>query len=104
MSKESVFEAVRTANELRVAPARIGGCARIYVTLGGKPSKDLVKHIEASCKRLNLIFQRKAYYGLTNAIYIGYDNADGRALAKGEAFAAELTRRGIQAYVEGCAD
>ena len=57
----------------------IGAC-RVYVSLIGK---EHVKGIAAAAKSLGKIFQKKAYYGLTNALYIGYDNFSGSELSRG---------------------
>lgn len=81
---------------------RPSGCGRVYVCLS-IDGKD-VKHVKAACKALGLIFQPKAHYGLTNAIYVGYDNASGRLLGKGEAVAQALNALGVKAYMEACAD
>lgn len=105
MTKEQVTEAIAAANAAPFTPktGAFGGCGRAYVCIGGKDRK-LINAVARACAALGLIFQRKAYYGLRNAIYIGYDNADGRALAKSEAFAASLTAAGIPAYSEACSD
>lgn len=95
--KQIAYDAVKAASEAPyVSPGRGYGCGRAYVSIDA--DKATINAIAAACSRLGLIFQRKAHYGLRNAIYIGYDNADGRAIAKSQAFAAELNKRGIKAY------
>lgn len=98
MDKAAVVEALKAANAVAFEPAPASGCGRAYVTLSMGKDRATVNAVAAGCKSLGLLFQRKGYRGLTNAIYIGYDNADGRALGKAKAFAAELTKRGIPAY------
>lgn len=79
-----------------------GGCGRVYVSVSGE--REFVNAFAAAAKKLGLIFQRKAHYGLRNALYVGYDNADGNALAKGEAVAEALKARGFSAYSEAFGD
>jgi len=104
MEKSSVVEAVTVAFGLQVAPKQgaFGGCGRVYVCVSG--DKATINAVAAAAKKLGLIFQRKAHYGLGNALYIGYDNADGRAIARGEAIAESLTKAGLPAYMEACGD
>jgi hypothetical protein len=67
--------------------------------------KALLKAVAAGCKKLGLLFERKGHYGVgRNSIYMGYDNADGRALGKADAFAKALTDRGIRAYSDAKED
>lgn len=102
LSRETVLEAIKAAKDAPYTVDRASGCGRVYVTVGG--DRKTINAVAAACKALGLIFQRKAYYGLRNAIYVGYDNADGRALARGKVFAETLRARGISAYDEACAD
>lgn len=104
LSKAEVIKAVEAAFALRPAPktGAFGGCGRVYVVVSG--DRATINAVAAAAKKLGVIFQRKAYYGLRNALYVGYDNADGRALARGEAIAEHLTAAGIPAYSEACAD
>lgn len=100
--KAKVLEALTAANAAPYEATPACGCGRAYVTVSGE--RDTINAVAAASKKLGLIFQRNAYYGLRNAIYIGYDNADGRALGKAKAFAKVLNERGIKAYDEACAD
>lgn len=101
-----VLEILKAAMAVPATPKTgpFGGCGRVYVTLSMGKDRKLVNAVAAAAKELGLIFQREAYYGMTNALYIGYDNADGRAMAKGEAVAKELTARGIPAYMDAHGD
>jgi hypothetical protein len=98
----AVLSAVAAANAAAPKPV-MGGCARIYVGVFGVDKKT-INAVAAECKKANLIFQRKAYYNMRNAIYIGYEMSTGHAYGKGEAFAAALSAAGIPAMVEGFGD
>lgn len=76
-------------------PARPSGCGRVYVVLSDKTH---AKGIAKAAKAMGKIFQAKAHYGMTNALYIGYDNADGYALGIGTSVAAYLNANGIACY------
>lgn len=104
MEAKAVLEALKAAKDAPFVPARISGCGRAYVCVSGS-DKDLLRAVAAGCKKLGLIFNRKGLYGVgRNAIYIGYDNADGKALGKSEAFAKALSDRGISAYHDAASD
>jgi len=78
-----------------VTPEQGIGACRVYVSLA---EKEHAKGIAAAAKALGKIFQKKAYYGLTNALYIGYDNFSGRELARGTTVQRILTEAGIRCY------
>jgi hypothetical protein len=63
-----------------------------------------VNAVAAACRKLGVMFLRKNYGAGGNALYCGYDNADGRALAKAEAVAASLKAAGLSCYVDGASD
>jgi len=101
-TKASVVEALRAANTAPYTACRPSGCGRAYVCVS---DKALAKVVAAACAELGLLYSSKGHYGTgPRSIYIGYDNADGRALAKSRAFAAVLTARGIGAYDDAVAD
>jgi hypothetical protein len=103
LSKVEVLEAVKAAAQAPVGPAKpAGGCGRAYVCVSGE--RPIINAVSAACKKLGLLFLRKAYGAGSNAIYCGYDNCDGRALAKAEAVAAKLNEKGLRAYVDAVAD
>ena len=98
-----VTAALQAANQVSFTPAsRTGGCGRAYVVISAP--KDVVKLVSKACQELGLMFLKSAYGTSGNAIYIGYDNADGRALAKSDAFAKVLSERGISCYADAVAD
>lgn len=103
-TKDAVNMALNTALAARNACTASGpaGCARIYVGVYGVDRKT-VNAVAAYCKANHLIFQRKAHYNLSNAIYLGY-SMNGTEYAKGEAFAEALKNAGIPAYMEACGD
>lgn len=74
------------------------GCCRVYVEIFAGKDRALINDIAAACKEVGQIFQRKAHYGMSNAVYVGYDNHDGHALARGTLIADALRSLGIDAY------
>jgi hypothetical protein len=85
---------LKAAFEQKVASEQPLGCCRVYVSV----DKAHAKGVAAACKKLNLIFQKKSHYGASNAVYVGYDNCDGKALAKGSAVVAALKAAGVDCY------
>ena len=71
------------------------GCGRIYVAIS---DKEAAKEVAKAAKKLGKIWQKKSHYGTSNALYIGYDNCDGLALARGTAVVAALKAAGISCY------
>jgi hypothetical protein len=103
MEKAAVLEAVKAAFEAPVGPAKPAcGCGRAYVCVSG--DRATVNAVAAAAKKVGVTFLRKAYGTSGNAFYCGYDNADGRALAKAEAVAGVLKAKGLSAYVDAVAD
>lgn len=102
--KATVNAALASALAAKTACTKTGpaGCARIYVGVYGVCRKTITA-LAAACKDKGLIFQRKAYYSLSNVIYVGY-SVQGREYAQGEAFAEALKAAGIPAYVEAMGD
>ncbi len=98
MTKEEILAAMTTAFSIKATPNGTSGCGRVYVVVSG--DRSTINAVAAAAKKLNVIFQRRAHYGMSNALYIGYDNADGKALAKGEAVAASLSAAGLSAYMD----
>ena len=72
----------------------IGAC-RVYVSI---LDKTHAAGIKKAAKALGKIFQTKAHYGLTNALYIGYDNFGGAELSRGTTVVNVLQAAGIKAY------
>ncbi len=83
-----------------VAPERISGCGRVYVV----PAKEHKKGIKAAAKKLGVMYLDSAYGTDKGVIYVGYDNADGRALARGTAIVASLKAVGISCYRDEVGD
>mgnify|MGYP001217401264 CR=1 FL=1 len=81
------------------APVAVGhgmSCARVYVVVQAEKA-DLVA---AAAKRFGLIFQKKAHYGYSNALYVGYDTGTGRVAAQGNGIVKAFEAEGIKAYLE----
>lgn len=114
MNTETIAAILTKAKPAPVTPNRASGCGRVYVCLSRpfdattlkyqKLDPRLVKAVEAAAARTGTIFQRKAHYGMTNALYVGYDNATGRELARGEMLAKLLTEAGVPAYMDAHGD
>lgn len=94
MPYETILSAA-FAKAAQVPRERGIGCGRIYVIIVDKAQ---ARGIAKAAKALGKIFQRKGYYGITNALYVGYDNCDGRALAHGTAIVTCLQAHGIACY------
>lgn len=78
-----------------VAAERGIGCGRIYVAITDDAA---AKEIAKAAKRLGKIFDKRSHYGTRNALYIGYDNCDGMALARGTAIVSALKAAGVSCY------
>lgn len=102
MNSKEISEVLTAANSAAFVAGRPSGCGRAYVVL--TDNKDIIRSVAACCKSLGLMFLKSAYGTTGNAIYIGYDNADGKAIAKSEAFAAVLNERGIHCYADAVGD
>lgn len=83
-----------------IQPAKKIGCCRVYVTF----DKADAKGVEKAAANLGKRFQKKAHYGLSNALYVGYDNCDGVAIARAEAIQAEFAAKNIGCCIEYCGD
>lgn len=101
MNVNSVIAAIDAAFHQSLAPERGIGCCRVYVCIR---DKEAAKLVAKAAKVRGKIYQKKAHYGLREALYVGYDNCDGRALATGTALVAALKAVGIAAYREEGAD
>lgn len=101
MSKLDLTQILALANSAPYEPIR-SGCGRAYVVI--TDSKTTVNAVARACKTLGLMFLKKAYGTGNNAIYIGYDNADGRALGKARAFANSLQSSGVSCYDDAVGD
>jgi len=98
-----VTSALSAAMAAPFTPARASGCGRAYVCISSS-DRALVNAVKTACKNLGLIFTPNGYGVGRNAIYIGYDNADGRALARSKAVSDVLNAHGIPAYDDAASD
>lgn len=78
----------------KAVPERGVEGGRIYVSV----DKAHAAGVKKAAKAAGLIFEGRSHYGSSNALYIGYDNCDGRALAKGTAMVAALKAEGIGCF------
>ena len=102
MNKDEISVALKTAMQAPFVPARPSGCGRAYVIVSG--TKDELKAFAVAAKAQGLLFLKKAYGTSGNALYIGYDNGDGRSLAKSQAVAESLKAFGLRAYADAVGD
>jgi len=86
---------LRQAFDEPITAERASGSGRVYVVI---TEKEHAKGVAKAAKALGKIFQTKAHYGMRNALYIGYDNATGRELARGTKVVEVLKAHGIGAY------
>lgn len=94
----TLAEAIEFSMKVAVSiPERPIGCCRVYVVI---TDPDAAKAMPKIAKKGNYIFQKKAHYGMRNALYIGYDNCDGRSLARGTVVVNALKHIGIDCYRE----
>lgn len=103
----NVKEALVAAMAAPSVRARASGCGRAYVVFSvpKEERKAMGKALAAACKALGLMYLPKAY-GVSGGpcIYMGYDNADGRALGKASAVADALKAAGFNAYMDAVSD
>lgn len=81
------------------APGAVA-CCRVYVCVQAANSALVAK----AAKGLGMIYQKKAHYGLSHVLYVGYDNAKGDVAAKGQGIVVALQGLGIPAYLELAGD
>lgn len=97
-----VTRAIETAFALPAEARRACGCGRAYVVFA--EPRGVVNAVATSCRELGLLFLRKAYGTAGNALYVGYDNADGAALGRAHVVSDELNRVGFRTYVDAVED
>lgn len=85
------------------APYTVTGsscCGRVYVV----PAKDHKRGLRAAAKKLGARWLPEAYGTSRGVLYVGYDNADGNALARGAAMVAALKAHGVDCYRDEVTD
>lgn len=82
-----------------------GGCGRAYVCLSSTADKATLNMFRRACEAAGLRYLGRAY-GISSkrAAYVGYDNADGHALAQADAIALNLRALGFDVYSDGAGD
>lgn len=81
-----------------------GGCGRAYVCLSTTESKETLKAFKEATEATGLHYLDRAYGVGRRAAYVGYDNADGKALAQAEAIAKNLRSIGVNCYDDAMGD
>jgi len=115
MDINSIKTALQAANNAPFQAQRASGCGRAYVVISiPKKLEDGSRNaartktlnlIKKACGEMGLLYLTEVYgCGKVPGIYIGYDNADGRALAKSVVFAETLRQHGIPCYDEAVGD
>jgi hypothetical protein len=111
MDKQTLKAALHNAaiTARTVPPQRASGCGRAYVVLTGvarkgKGAKANLQMWDDAAKASGLMFLKEAYGVSGCCLYIGYDNADGRALARANSIAESLVAAGIGAYMDAVQD
>lgn len=104
MNKTEIADILRAAMALPFEPKKgpTGGCGRVYVCVYG--DRATVRDFAAACKAHGLTWIGRGGGSIANSLYVGYDNADGGALARGEVIAAHLKANGISCYSDAHAD
>lgn len=80
------------------------GCGRAYVVLSSAAPKAHLELFKKACAIVGVRYIGRAYGTGSRAAYIGYDNADGRALAQAEAISKNLRALGLDVYDDGVGD
>lgn len=80
------------------------GCGRAYVCLSKKADRATLNLFKGAAEAAGLRYLSKAYGVGDRAVYVGYDNADGRALAQAEAIAKNLRALGLDVYDDAMSD
>lgn len=108
MTKTEIVSALKLANQAPYTAQRPSGCGRAYVVISvefpRKGRKAALQMWEDACKEAGLRWFPEIHGCGGRGIYIGYDNCDGLALAKSEAFAASLKASGIPCYADAAED
>lgn len=100
-TSQAIAEQIQSGKAVYERVEQRGGCGRVYVCIcGDRKTKNAVKK---AAKSLGMIYQTKGY-GVDNALYVGYDNADGKAWSQGEQIAKNLKLIGVECYVDGVGD
>lgn len=102
IDKEEAKRIVAYVSANRNAPhsaVRASGCGRVYVSIGYTKmmkSSPIAKELIAAGFKLTPRPYRAGLF-----IYVGYDNADGIALARGEYIASLFNDAGLRAFCDG---
>jgi hypothetical protein len=79
------------------------GCGRAYVCLSKVP-KNVLNAYKKGAELAGVRYLNEAYGSGSRALYIGYDNCDGRALSQAKAVAEKLKAIGLPVYWDAVDD
>lgn len=102
MEKSKFVDAIKSGLQ-NSKLGNFSGCGRVYVMLPKGDRKTLAMY-RAAAKETGILYLPEAYGAGKRALYIGYDNANGRCYNQAIAIAENLRSIGISAYEEGVAD
>lgn len=91
-----IYQAILAGKGKPVAVPHGMSCARVYVCVGHSMSAAVAK----AAKKAGMIFQKKAHYGYSHALYAGYDTGSGAQAAIGHGIVLALEAIGVPAYLE----
>ena len=104
MARQDLVNAIQKGLQVRGSGPR-GGCGRAYVYLSSTADKKSLNEFKAAIAAAGLRYLGKAYgVGSSRTAYVGYDNADGVALAQAEAISANLRALGLPVYDDAVSD
>lgn len=92
-------EALLKAKEIQVDYVK-SGCGRVYVEII-KPKIRKNSAIEKVINSFGYRMTARPYHSGNSRIYVGYDNANGKALREGKQIAKALTEIGVSCYSDG---
>lgn len=103
-NEHQVIQAIRNGLQAQSTGCR-GGCGRAYICLSHTESKQALNIFKKAVTASGLRYLGKAYGILSKrTAYVGYDNADGRALAQAEQIAKNLKQLGLDCYYDCAGD
>ena len=100
--KSQIAKAIQEGLQARGTGPRCGA-GRAYVLLGKTDRKTLLA-FQGAAKQVGLKYLPEAYGAGKRALYVGYDNFDGTAIAQSELIAEKLKAVGLPVYAEAVAD
>lgn len=84
--------------------SQVSGCGRVYVSVSNGNPGYLGASAVRVLKSAGFMVTNRPHQGPYKYIYVGYDNASGRVLPKGDAIAKAFQDHGFKAYCDGDGD